>query len=357
MSGFSEYLYEKTEYAMSRTKNNLLTERLVYNGESRTKTHVHLISYTPASFQETECDDFGKTLSETDPAGKLWVRVHGLEDTARIGAICARFGVDFLVVQDILNVNHPSKVEEYDKFNFVVSGIFTDDRIMRIRLVQGANFVLTFTEGESALYDGVAQALRDNVLKIRTRSADYLFSVMINELVSNYISVGMSIGDELDDLETSLIAAADSRDLGGLLQIQRRRYMDLKRVVIPLRDQYTKLLRSDSGLIHAANKPFFNDVNDHLLNVSQLIDGCRETLSSLMDLYIANNDMRMNDIMKRLTIVSTIFIPLTFLVGVWGMNFKFMPELEWEHGYLAAWGIMLVVGIAAYFVFKTKRWR
>lgn len=180
---------------------------------------------------------------------------------------------------------------------------------------------------------------------------------MINELTANYISVAMSIGDDLEDLESELIAAADGRGIGGRLQIHRRRYMDLKRVVLPLRDQYTKLLRSDAGLIHAANRPFFNDVNDHLQNASQLIDGCRETLSSLMDLYTANNDMRMNDIMKRLTIVSTIFIPLTFLVGVWGMNFRYMPELEWRHGYAVAWGVMLAVGAAAYFVFRTKRWR
>lgn len=117
------------------------------------------------------------------------------------------------------------------------------------------------------------------------------------------------------------------------------------------------MLHTDSTLIHAANKPFFNDVNDHLLNVTQLIDSCRETLSSLMDLYVSNNDLRMNDIMKRLTIVSTIFIPLTFLVGVWGMNFKYMPELEWEHGYITAWIVMVAVGIAAYLIFKTKKWR
>ncbi len=98
-------------------------------------------------------------------------------------------------------------------------------------------------------------------------------------------------------------------------------------------------------------------MNDHLQHVTQLIDGCRETLSSLMDLYTANNDLRMNDIMKRLTIVSTIFIPLTFLVGVWGMNFHDMPELEWRYGYAMAWGVMLIVGLAAYFVFRTKRWR
>lgn len=292
-------------------KNNLLTEQLVYNGESRTKTHIHLIRYSPSGFEESLCDDFAAAVTAAAPSDKLWVRVHGLEDAACIQEVCTRFGVDFLVVQDILNVEHPSKVEVYDDFNFVVSSVFVGERVVRVRLVQGPNVVLSFTEGESSFYDDVAEALRRNVLKIRSRSSDYLFSVMINELTANYISVAMSIGDDLEDLESELIAAADGRGIGGRLQIHRRRYMDLKRVVLPLRDQYTKLLRSDAGLIHAANRPFFNDVNDHLQNASQLIDGCRETLSSLMDLYTANNDMRMNDIMKRLTIVSTIFIPLT----------------------------------------------
>lgn len=230
-------------------KNNLLTEQLVYNGESRTKTHIHLIRYSPSGFEESLCDDFAAAVTAAAPSDKLWVRVHGLEDAACIQEVCTRFGVDFLVVQDILNVEHPSKVEVYDDFNFVVSSVFVGERVVRVRLVQGPNVVLSFTEGESSFYDDVAEALRRNVLKIRSRSSDYLFSVMINELTANYISVAMSIGDDLEDLESELIAAADGRGIGGRLQIHRRRYMDLKRVVLPLRDQYTKLLRSDAGLI------------------------------------------------------------------------------------------------------------
>ena len=232
-------------------KNNLLTEQLVYNGESRTKTHIHLIAYTRETVHETVCDNFTDEISKADPAAKLWIRVHGLEDTECINALCTHFGIDFLVVQDILNVNHPSKVEEYDKFNFLVSRIFEGDRITQIRLIQGGNFVMSFTDNESTLLNDVQQALQHNVLKIRTRASDYLFSVMINDLVSNYISVAMSIGDDLDDLETELIAASDNRDIGGRLQIHRRRYMELKRTIIPLKDQYPRLLHTDSTLIHA----------------------------------------------------------------------------------------------------------
>ncbi len=125
---------------------------------------------------------------------------------------------------------------------------------------------------------------------------------------------------------------------------------------MPLKDQYSRLLLSDNELLTKNNRVFFNDVNDHLQFVLQTIEICRETLSSLVDLYISNNDLRMNDIMKRLTVVSTIFIPLTFLVGVWGMNFKMMPELDWKYGYLTAWIIMIIVGWIGYWFFKKKKW-
>ena len=338
-------------------KNNLLTEKLAYNGESRTKTHVHLLRYTADRFEESLCDDFTRFEPGKDPAEKLWVRVHGLEDAACIQEVCTRFGVDFLAVQDILNVDHPSKVEVFDDYNFLISSIVCHDRTSRVRLVQGSNFVLSFSEGESAFYDGVVEALRNNVLKIRQRTSDYLFSVMINELTANSIAGPLSTATAPATLEPELIPAPDSRDVGARLQNSRRRYMELKRIVLPLKEQYMRMLRSDVGLIREENLPFFNDVNDHLLHVSQLIDSCRETFSSLMDLSAANNDLRMNDIMKRLTIVSTIFIPLTFLAGVWGMNFRYMPELEWRYGYAMAWCVMLAVGVAAYFIFRTKRWR
>lgn len=161
----------------------------------------------------------------------------------------------------------------------------------------------------------------------------------------------------MDDLASELIAAVDARDIGAQILSLRRRYMDLKRTVMPLKEQFSRLLRSDSRLIRKGTRPFLNDVNDHLLYVAQSIDSCRETLASLMDLYVSNNDLRMNDIMKRLTVVSTIFIPLTFLVGVWGMNFRNMPELEWKYGYAAAWGVMIVIGVIVYLFFRTKKWR
>lgn len=340
-----------------RMKNNLLSERLTYNGDNGTHTHVHLICYSAEHCDEIVCQDFDKIASLTAPDDKLWIRVHGLKDTEYIRNLCTYFNINFLMMQDILNVDHPSKIEKNGDFNFVVTRIFHNDTAIAIRLIQGNNVVLTFTEGEARFFDDAAKALENNVLKIRTRSSDYLFSVLFNEVVSSYVSQAIEIGDQLDDLETELLAATTSYNIRMQLQLLRKRYMEIKRTVVPLKDQYSRIVHPDSELINETNRPFFNDVNDHLLNAVQLTEGCRETLSSLMDLYISNSDMRMNYIMKRLTIVSTIFIPLTFLVGVWGMNFKFMPELDWKYGYLMAWGIMLAAGLASFLILRSRKWQ
>lgn len=338
-------------------KNNLLSEKLAYNGDSKTLTHMHLCSYNADQVQEFAGDEFSQVKPHFLPDGIVWLQTHGLEDADSICEICTHFGVDFLVIQDILNTDHPSKIEMYDQYNVMISKLIVGEEQMQVCLVQGVGFVLTFQERENSFFDEVIHAIRSNVLKVRTRQSDYLLSVLMNSLMTSYISVAAAIGDELDDLESTLLAATSDRDVGAQIQVLRGDYMMLKRTVMPLKDQYSRLLHTDSPLLHKANRPFLNDVNDHLLYVAQNIDICRETLSSLMDLYVTNNSLRMNDIMKRLTVVSTIFIPLTFLVGVWGMNFSHMPEMDWQYGYLTAWCIMIVIGVVTYLFFRTKKWR
>lgn len=338
-------------------KNNLLSEKLVYTGDARTPTHLHLVRYTPDEVYEYTADNLPQLEPQFSEKEMIWLQVHGLKETETVRQICDRFGIDFLVMQDILNADHPTKVEEHERYMLVVAKFFRGEEEMQVCLVQGADFVLTFIESESPLFDDIPQAIRGNVLKFRTRSSDYLLSVLLNSVTANYATLISKLDRDLDDLETGLLATTDCRDTGSQIQELRHRYLQLKQAALPLRDQYAKLLHSDSELLHENVRPFFNDVNDHLQYVVQQIDLCRETLSSLVDLYISNNDLRMNAIMKRLTIVSTIFIPLTFLVGVWGMNFRRMPELEWEYGYAAAWAAMLLIGVVVYLIFRKKEWR
>lgn len=347
-------------------KNNLLSEKLVYTGDSLTPTHLHLCTYNTEEIQEVLHTCFSPISKNLDNKGINWLQIHGLRNTETIRQVCDHFEINFLVLQDILTANHPTKIEEHDKYTVLILKLFNRNDShetweeldqQQVCIIFGANYVLTFVENETDFFDDITDALRYNVLKIRTKQTDYLLSVLLNSIMANYISIITTIDDELENLEERLLTITGKDDIGAEIQSLRHQYMLIKKVVLPLKEQYVKLLRSDNELMHKSNRAFFNDVNDHLQFVLQTIDICRETLSSLVDLYISNNDLRMNDIMKRLTIVSTIFIPLTFLVGVWGMNFKVMPELEWQHGYLLAWVVMVAIGVVAYWFFQKKRWK
>lgn len=348
-------------------KNNLLSEKLIYTGDSLTPTHLHLCTYNETEIQETSGDTFQSIKNALDNERINWLQIHGMKNTETIREICSHFEIDFLILQDILNADHPTKIEEQDKHIVLILKLFypnshkeeneLDELLQQqVCIILGSNFVLTFLEKETDFFDDVSTALRNNVLKIRNRQTDYLLSVLLNSVIGNYNSTISSIDEALEDLEEELLTISNGNDIGIQIQSLRRQYMLMKKSILPLKEQYVKLLRAENLLIHKVNRAFFNDVNDHLQFVLQTIEICRETLSSLVDLYISNNDLRMNDIMKRLTVVSTIFIPLTFLAGVWGMNYKWMPELDWRYGYLFAWTMMTIIGIVVYLFFRKKRW-
>ncbi len=341
--------------------NNLLTEQLTYTGDSTTPTHIHLLTYSANDMQEFQNTDFDNIKGHIKSDEINCLQIHGLSNTETVRQICEHFEIDFLVLQDILNAGHPTKIEEHENYTVIILKIFNyhtqkDLDQQQVCFIQGNNYVLTFLEEETNFFDNITNAIRSNVLKIRTRQSDYLLSVLLNNVMTNYMHLVSTIDDDLEDLEEELLIIKNGDDIGMKIQNRRRQYMIIKRTVMPLKEQYVKLLRADNNLIHKVNRAYFNDVNDHLQFVLQTIEICRETLSSLVDLYISNNDLRMNDIMKRLTIVSTIFIPLTFLAGVWGMNFDYMPELSWHYGYFAAWGLMLIIALGIYFFFKKKKW-
>lgn len=338
-------------------KNNLLDEKSSYSGQQRLRTTIDLCRYSPEQFEIRRDVALSELPGPGEGAGITWVHVCGLAASETVSGVCALFCIDALAVQDILNVNHPSKIEEKEKYNVVISKLFVRDEGVQAAIVQGDGFVLTFVETEeTGLFDEVVGGIRSNAFRIRSRQSDYLLTVVLNGIAANHLAEINRIDASMDDLESQLLASANDKSLGARIQSLRRDYLRVKQTVLPLKEQYPKLLRSESPLIHKANRAFFNDVNDHILNVSQKVEICRETLASLVDLYIANNDLRMNDIMKRLTVVSTIFIPLTFLAGVWGMNFEQMPELSWKWGYPSAIGLMGLIGVSVYLFLRSKKW-
>ena len=209
-------------------KNNLLSDKLAYNGDTKTRTHLHLCSYTVDRVEEAAGDDFEEMKSRFQPDGITWLQIHGLEDTDAVQTVCTHFGIDFLVMQDILNTDHASKVEEHDQYNVIIAKQIMGGEAMQVSLVQGADFVLTFQERDNDFFDDVMRAIRNNVLKIRTRQSDYLFSVLLNGLITGYMSVAAAISDGLEELESALLADTGDRDIGVQMQELRRDYMQLE---------------------------------------------------------------------------------------------------------------------------------
>ena len=343
-------------------RNNLLTEQLKYTGENHAPTRINLYAYSKEAISSHTGIGLPelKTLTKSD--GVNWVQVTGLQDTGVIEEIFRLFGIDFLTGQDILNPNHLPKIEEHEAYNVIILKRLAKDpsdeyEPMHLSIVQGKSYLVTFAEKESDVFGGIVSALHNNTLKIRHKPSGYLLSVILNEVIANYMSVVARMEDELEDMEESLIMPGSAK-MPGVESIQqfRKNYRTLKKCVFPLKEHFGKLFHADNDFFGESQRPFFSDVNDHLLFVLQTMENCRDLITAITDLYMSKNDQRMNDIMKQLTIVSTIFIPLTFLAGIWGMNFEGMPELYWRYGYPMAWGTMLTIGASLFLFFRHKKW-
>lgn len=343
-------------------RNNLIEDQLQYTGKSNTPTHLHLCSYNSEGSEDLATQNVDDILKNLCKEGKNhWLQIHGLQDTATIQQICKHFHIDFLIIQDILNARHLTKIEQHDDYNVIILKLLVlvgqEITTQHIAIVQGTDYVLTFLEKETGFFGEVNAAIHKNTQKLRARGADFLLSVIMNSVMAHYMTIVSKMEDELEDMEEELLdwLGNNYSDMSQI-QMYRRNYRLIKKTINPIKEQINILFRSDNTLIKEENRPFFNDVNDHLHFVVQTMDSCRDILSALVDLYLSNNDLRMNNIMKQLTIVSTFFIPLTFIAGIWGMNFKTMPELDWKYGYLGAWILMLLICIAVYIYFKKKRW-
>lgn len=344
------------------TKNNLLTEQLKYTGDSKYPTKINLCSYNGTSIISHQDIELEQLEGQMNEEGINWLQISGMKDIEKVRKICQMFDIDFLTTQDILNSKHLTKIEEHDNYNVIIIKLLCMDdehnyEPMQLCIIQGERFVITFVEKHTDFFNDIISALEKNTLKIRYRQSDYLLSVILNSAMASYMSVLSAMEDELEDMEEALIMP-DNSETPGIEHIQkyRKNYRIIKKCIFPMKEHINKLFHADNELLNEQQRPFFNDVNDHLQFVLQTMESCRDLITAIVDLYISRNDQRLNDIMKQLTVVSTIFIPLTFLAGIWGMNFKVMPELDWKYGYIMAWSIMIAMGVSLYFFFRHKKW-
>ena len=265
------------------------------------------------------------------------------------------------MLEDILNSDHLPKVEEMDNCLFITLKVLEIKKgrseldVHHASFVIGEHYLLSFSETENHIFQTVIARLENDKGKARVKKADYLSYLLIDKIVDNYYLVLDQLEDNMEAVEKLLLREPSQR-LAGEIMKQKKLLIMLRKSVNPFRDEVRKITREESKFVTKDTLKYLNDVYDHLNQIIQTIDNFREMISDMMDLLMANNANRMNSIMTSLTIISSIFIPLTFIVGIYGMNFRYFPELEWRYGYPAMMSLMFLIGLSMYIYMRSKKW-
>jgi len=324
------------------------------------KSKITVIRYDETFFEEKEAASAADIIGEKEKPGKLWINVDGLQDVALLESVGNLFGLHPLILEDILNTDQRPKIEDLTDYLYIVLRNFhnhENDTLYseQVSIVLGKDLILSFQERESALFEPVRERLASDKGKIRKAGSDYLVHALIDNVVDNYFILLEDMEERIEKLENDLVKQTTPANLQSIHRLKRELIL-LRKSLWPLRETISSLQRSDSPLIDEPNALYFKDIFDHIIAIIDTVDTFRDMLSGMLDIYLSSASMRLNEVMKVLTIIATIFMPLTFLAGVYGMNFNYMPELEWPWGYFGLWGIMLSIALLMLIFFRKKKW-
>lgn len=323
-------------------------------------SRIRLMRYNEAALSEKEIFSPEELIEEKKKSGILWVHVDGLQDVGRLEEIGRIFGLHPLILEDILNTDQRPKAEDFTDYIFIVLKNIQPDaapnlHAEQISILLGPNFVLSFQEKAGTLFDPIRERIRTDKGRIRKAGADYLAHHLMDAIVDQYFVVLEDIDDKIELLEDDLIRKTTPDKLQAI-HLLKRELILLRKSLWPLREAIGLLQRSDSPLIADSDLIYFKDISDHIIAVVDTVDTFRDMLAGMLDIYLSYASMRMNQVMKVLTIIATIFMPLTFLAGIYGMNFANMPELGWRWGYFAVLGVMLTIALGMLMLFRRKKW-
>lgn len=320
---------------------------------------LEIITYDRQNYNRFVAKDVAELISHIKKDEVNWVNLDGLSNTAMIDGLQKQFGLHALLVDDILTDQRP-KAEEYEDYLFVtlkmlyrIDGAEVDYE--QISFVLGMNYLLTFQEKEGDLFDAFRERIRQDQGRVRKKKADYLMYRLIDIIVEHYYNVLDNIGEQIDDIEEAIRVDTSDKSFQRIQTIKKE-LIYLHKALYPLRDALGKVLKDESDFIREENNPYFSDVYDHVIHLIDSLDTYRDLTAGLTDQYMNIQNTKLNEVIRVLTIISTIFIPLTFIVGVYGMNFEVFPELKWRYGYAMVWAVMIAIagGMLAYF--RHKRW-
>ncbi len=334
----------------------------VYIGEKKIeKVKISVVDYDETQFLEREVKSIEEILPSKEKATMTWIDIVGIHEVEAVEKIGKNFDLHPLVIEDIVNTDQRIKMEDFGNYIFVVLKMFFYDedkkwiKAEQVSLILGANFLISFQEEKSDLFNLIRERIQNGKGRTRKLGADYLAYSLLDAIVDNYFVILEKLGERVEDLEDELVTRPEPKILEEIHRL-RREMIFLRKSIWPLREIIACLVRGESSLIQKSTEIYLRDVYDHTIQVMDAVETYRDMLAGMLETYLSSISNKMNEIMKVLTIIATIFIPLTFLAGVYGMNFKFMPELGWRWGYLLLWVIMIGVAILMIFYFKRKKW-
>jgi len=334
----------------------------VYVGEIKDeKVRISVLDYDELQYQEEEVKNVEECFPFKDTSTVTWINIDGIHQVDIIQKIGIHFGLHPLIQEDIVNTGQRPKMEDFGNYIYVVLKMIyhdeNDDEIKmeQVSLILGKNFVISFQEREGDIFNHVRERIRSGKGRIRKMKADYLAYALLDAVVDNYFFVLEKTGEQIEELEEKVISESRPEILQDIHRLKRGMIF-LRRSVWPLREVISSLERVESSLIQESSRIYLRDVYDHTIQVIDSVETFRDMLSGMHDTYLSSISNRMNEVMKVLTIIATIFIPLTFIAGIYGMNFQFMPELGWRWGYFVVWLVIGVVAVVMVIFFRKKKW-
>ena len=325
------------------------------------KVKITIIDYDEAQFQEKEVETIEECFPFKDKPSVTWINIDNIHQVEIMKKIGAHFGIHSLILEDIMNTGQRPKMEDFEDYIFVVvKMIYYDEKDNEIKAEQvslliGPNFVISFQEKEGDVFNPVRERVRKGKGRIRRMKADYLAYALIDTIVDHYFVVLEKLGEKIEGMEEELVTNPTPETLQNIHTLKRG-LIFLRKSIWPLREVISVLERGESSLINESTGIYLRDVYDHTIQVVDTIETFRDMVSGMLDIYLSSISNKMNEVMKVLTIIATIFIPLTFVAGLYGMNFKYIPELEWHWGYFFVLFLMAIIGFGMVLYFRNKKW-
>jgi magnesium transporter len=350
---------------MEKRKSNkigLPPGTIIHIGEKKIdQVKINLVDYNPEKLDTKLLVSPEDTFICRDTDTVSWINIIGLHDPEILQNIGSHFGIHALTLEDIVNTEQRPKVEIFDDYIFIVlKMVFYHKQTEVIELEQlsiilGENYVITFQEREGDIFDPIRHRIQSTKGRLRKRGADYLTYALMDVVVDNYYLILEQMGETIEILEEKVLKDPD-KSIPLKIQELKKDVLLLRKTLWPFREAINNLNKQETELIADTTYPYLQDLYDHTIQVVDTMESFRETVSGIMDLYLSNISNRMNEIMKVLTIIASIFIPLTFIAGIYGMNFENMPELKWSFGYPLAWALMVLIAAVLVIFFMKRKW-